>query len=139
MRAILKAEVETRVQFHHLDPMNIVWHGNHADFFELARVELMEMMDYSYPQMNASGYAWPVIELKIRYAKPILFRMRILVRGELVEWENRLKILFSIYNAEAKERLCSGHTIQVAVNAESGEMLWETPDVFRKKLEPFLK
>ncbi|MCI4643487.1 MAG: acyl-CoA thioesterase [Hyphomonadaceae bacterium] len=138
MRAILSAEAETQVQFHHLDPMNIVWHGNHADFFEIARVALMEKINYSYPQMNDSGFAWPVIELKIRYAKPILFRMQILIRADLVEWENRLKVQFTIWDKATDQRLCTGHTVQVAVDAATGEMLWETPPVLRQKLEPYL-
>lgn len=139
MRAILTAHAETQVQFHHLDPMNIVWHGNHADFFEIARVALMEKLDYSYPQMEASGYAWPVIELKVRYAHPILFRMKLDIVAGLVEWENRLKIKFEIFDKETGQRLCTGHTVQVAVDKSSLEMLWETPEVFRKKLEPYLR
>lgn len=139
MRAILTAHAETQVQFHHLDPMNIVWHGNHADFFEIARVALMEKLDYSYPQMEASGYAWPVIELKVRYAHPILFRMKLDIVASLVEWENRLKVKFEIFDKETGQRLCTGHTVQVAVDKSSLEMLWETPEVLRKKLEPYLR
>lgn len=139
MRPIVTAEAETQVQFHHLDPMNIVWHGNHADFFEIARVALMEKLEYSYPQMEASGYGWPVIELKVRYAHPILFRMKLNIVAGLVEWENRLKIKFEIFDKETGQRLCTGHTVQVAVDKSSLEMLWETPEVFRKKLEPYLR
>ena len=133
MRAILTAHAETQVQFHHLDPMNIVWHGNHADFFEIARVALMEKLDYSYPQMEASGYAWPVIELKVRYAHPILFRMKLDIVAGLVEWENRLKISYLIRDQEGV-RLTRGHSIQVAVDVASGEMLYASPPVLLERL-----
>ncbi|WP_084419723.1 acyl-CoA thioesterase [Henriciella litoralis] len=136
--AFLTAQAETQIQFHHLDPMNIVWHGNYADFFELARVELMEKIDYGYGEMEASGYAWPVIELKVRYARPLLFRMKVIIIAELVEWENRVKVRFRIVEKESGTKLCSGHTIQVAVDKTTHEMLWVTPEVFKKKLEPHL-
>ncbi|MAP94804.1 MAG: 4-hydroxybenzoyl-CoA thioesterase [Ponticaulis sp.] len=138
MKAILSAEAETQIQFHHLDPMDIVWHGNHSDFFELARVELMDMINYGYPEMKASGYGWPVIELKVRYARPMRWRMKIIVRADLVEWENRLKIKFTIRDAATGDKLCSGHTVQVAVDTTTGEMQWEAPAILREKLEPFL-
>jgi acyl-CoA thioester hydrolase len=89
--------------------------------------------------MEASGYAWPVIELKVRYAHPILFRMKLDIVAGLVEWENRLKVKFEIFDKETEQRLCTGHTVQVAVDKSSLEMLWETPEVFRKKLEPYLR
>ncbi len=136
---ILSSKAETQIQFFHLDPMNIVWHGNYADFFELARVELMEKIDYGYSEMVETGYGWPVTELKIRYASPLLLRMKISITAHLVEWENRLKIKYEIREKETNKKLCSGHTVQVAIDNRSGEMLWLTPDVFRDKLGPYLK
>src|SRR5580692_6916004 len=86
------AEVETQVQFYDLDPMDVVWHGNYAKFLELARCALLDKIDYNYAQMKASGYAWPVIDMHIRYLQPATFGDRITVRAEIAEWENRLKL-----------------------------------------------
>jgi acyl-CoA thioester hydrolase len=138
-RAIVSAEANTQIQFHHLDPMNIVWHGNHSDFFELARVALLEKIGYSYPEMIESGYGWPITELKVRYARPLLLRMKIRIVADLVEWENRLKMKFTIFNAETDEKLCTGHTVQVAIDTKTYEMLWLTPEVLKQKLEPYLR
>ena len=65
--------------------------------------------------------------------------MKLDIVAGLVEWENRLKIKFEIFDKETGQRLCTGHTVQVAVDKSSLEMLWETPEVFRKKLEPYLR
>jgi len=138
MPVILTASAETEIQFHHLDPMNIVWHGNHANFFEMARVALLDRIDYGYAEMEKSGYLWPVTELKVRYAHPLVYRQKITIHADLVEWENRLRINFRIHSKETGKRLCTGHTIQVAVDRDTKELMWETPAVFRKKLEPFL-
>lgn len=136
--AFVSARIETEAQFFDIDPMNIVWHGNYPRFFELARVALLNKIDYGYDAMVESGYAWPVVEMNIRYAKPIRLRDRIVVEAGLVEWENRLKIDFEIRNAETNKRLCKAYSTHVAVKMDTDELLWETPEVFRKKLEPFL-
>ncbi len=136
-RAIVKAETISEAQFHDIDPMNIVWHGNYPRFFELGRVELLDKIEYNYDEMARSGYGWPVIEMNIRYAHPMLLRQKVVIIAGLTEWENRLKIDFEIRNMETKQRLCKAYTTHVAVDLKTNEMQWETPKVFRDKLEPF--
>ncbi|WP_293206315.1 acyl-CoA thioesterase [Parvibaculum sp.] len=67
MKAIVTASVPFDVHFYDLDPMNIVWHGNYSKYFELGRVALLAKIGYGYNAMKASGYAWPVIDMHIRY------------------------------------------------------------------------
>lgn len=134
----LQAEVVLKIPFHDLDPLGIVWHGRYAKYFEIARMLLMQQMDYDIPQMQESGYIWPVIELNVRYVKPIRLHQQIIVQAELVEWENRLKIRYEIRDQLNGERLTRGHTIQVAVEAESGEMLWVCPAILADKINGLL-
>ena len=94
-----RAEIEIQVQFFDLDPMEVVWHGHYVKYLELARCALLDKIDYNYPQMKASGYAWPVIDLHLRYAASAMFGQRLKVRAEIVEWENRLKIAYLITDA----------------------------------------
>lgn len=128
------AEVETQVQFYDLDPMDIVWHGNYAKFLELARCALLEKIDYNYAQMKASGYAWPVIDMHIRYLQPMGFGERIKVRAELVEWENRLKLQYLITNVATGLRLTKASTVQVAVDMAARQMCLASPPVLFEKL-----
>jgi acyl-CoA thioester hydrolase len=128
------AEVETQVQFYDLDPMDIVWHGNYAKFLELARCALLEKIDYNYAQMKASGYAWPVIDMHIRYLQPMGFGERIKVRAELVEWENRLKLQYLITNVATGLRLTKASTVQVAVDMAARQMCLSSPPVLFEKL-----
>ncbi|WP_018996616.1 acyl-CoA thioesterase [Hirschia maritima] len=137
-RAIVKSEIFSEAQFHDIDPMNIVWHGNYPRFFELARVEILDKIRYGYDEMKASGYAWPVIEMNIRYAHPMTLREKVKISAGITEWENRLKIDFEIRNKETNKRLCKAYTTHVAVDLKTNTMLWETPKVFRDRLEPYL-
>lgn len=135
---IVTTSTQIEPQFYDLDPMNVVWHGNYARFFEHARRTLLNAIDYGYEQMRASGYMWPVIDMQTRYYRPLSLGQQADVAAGIVEWENRLKIQYEISNAQTGERLTKGYTIQVAVSLDSGEMQWETPSIFRQKLDAYL-
>ena len=134
MTKALVAEVAIQVPFHDLDPMEVVWHGNYAKYFEHARHALLRGLDYDYPQMKASGYAWPVIDLSVRYVKSAYFGQVLRVRAEIVAWENYLKIKYVVSDSTSGERLTKGSTTQVAVEIGSGEMQFVCPTILWQKL-----
>ena len=129
-----QATIDLEIPFHDVDMMEIVWHGHYAKYFEIARCALLDKINYNYAQMRASGYAWPVIDLSIRYIQPAVFGQKITVRAQLVEWENRLKINYLITDKCTGVRLTKGHSIQVAVNMSSKEMCFVSPPVLFEKL-----
>jgi len=128
------SEVSMQVQFFDLDPMQIVWHGNYVKYLEVARCALLDSIDYNYEQMKASGYAWPIIDLQLRYAAPASFGQQLLVRADLVEWENRLRIDYTISDAASGRRLNRAATTQVAVDIASGAMCFASPAILFDKL-----
>ena len=128
------AEIEVSPAFHDLDPMDVVWHGNTLKYLELARCALLQGFDYDYPQMRASGYAWPIVDLRCKYVRSARYGQRLRVRAELTEWEMRMRIDYVIRDAETDEVVTRAHTLQVAVEIASGEMSYATPEVFRRRL-----
>ena len=128
------AEVTIQVPFHDVDLVGIVWHGHYAKYFEIARCALLETFDYNYDRMLASGYGWPVIDLRLRYIRAAQFGQKIRVRATLVEWEHRLRIEYLVSDAASGERLTKGETVQVAVNMATREMCMVSPDVLFEKL-----
>ncbi|HKS93850.1 MAG TPA: thioesterase family protein [Gammaproteobacteria bacterium] len=136
--ALLTAQVEIEVPFQDVDLMQVVWHGNYFRYFETARAALLRKINYDYPEMRASGYVWPVVELKARFVQPMRYAQRIRVRAELQEWENRLKIAYRVADALSAKRLSSGYTIQCAVDARSGELQLVSPPVLRVRLKDYL-
>lgn len=135
MTAYATTKTEIKAQFFDVDSMDIVWHGNYVKYFEMARCDLLDAIDYNYQQMKDSGYGWPVIDLRVRYIRPVVFGQVVIVESQLVEYENRLKIDYVIYDKETGERLCKGSTVQVAVELETKEMLLASPSVLVEKLE----
>lgn len=130
----LEAEVVIEIPFHDCDPAGIVWHGNYARYFEVARCALLETLNYNYDHMGASGYSWPLIDYRTRFIKSLRFKQRIRVRVRIVEWEYRLRMEYLITDAGSGERITKGETVQVAVNLKNGEMCLLSPDVLLQRL-----
>jgi acyl-CoA thioester hydrolase len=126
--------VAIKVPFHDLDPVGIVWHGNYAKYFEIARCALLESFDYNYDQMALSGFSWPVIDLHLRYVKAARFAETLDVRATLREWEHRLRIDYLVTDAGSGLRVCKGTSIQVAVDMKTGEMCLRSPDIIFQRL-----
>jgi acyl-CoA thioester hydrolase len=95
---------------------------------------LLDAIDYNYAQMKASGYVWPVIDLRLRYIAPATFAQRLKLRAEIVEWEHRLKIAYLITDASTARRLARASTTQVAVEIASHEMCFISPPILFEKL-----
>lgn len=127
---VLQAEVEILVPFFDVDMMEVVWHGHYVKYLEVARCALLDKLDHNYAQMREAGYAWPVIDLQLRYVRGARFGQRISVRADLVEWESRLKINYLISDADTGERLTRASSTQVAVEIASREMQMASPRVF---------
>src|SRR5262249_46894893 len=79
MPNVLSHEIPLSPAFHDLDPMNVVWHGNYVRYFELARCALLQQIDYDYPQMRDFGYAWPVVDMRIKYVRPLVYGQAVIV------------------------------------------------------------
>ncbi|CAK9891763.1 MULTISPECIES: acyl-CoA thioesterase [Pseudomonas] len=128
-QGVLHVDTEVLVPFFDVDSMLVVWHGHYVKYLEVARCALLDHLDHNYLQMQASGFAWPVIDLQLRYMRGATFGQRLSVRASLVEWENRLKINYLISDAATGERMTRASSVQVAVEIASGEMQLASPQV----------
>lgn len=127
-------EIELEVAFYDCDPMGIVWHGNYLKYFEVARGALLDRYGFGYLAMAASGYLWPIVDIRVKYIRSCRLQQRIKVSAEITEYENRLRVDYLISDAVSGERLTKGHSIQVAVDQQSGEMCFVSPPVLLQRL-----
>ena len=130
----LDAEIQLKIPFQDVDVMGIVWHGNYLRYFEEARAELLDKVEYGYFQMKESGYAWPIVDTRVKFIKPLHLQQIVQVKARLVEYECQLKIDYEIFDVETGERTTKGYTKQVAVDMENDEMCFVSPKVFLQKL-----
>ncbi|EQD52826.1 thioesterase superfamily protein [mine drainage metagenome] len=137
-KVLLSSEVEMEIPFQDVDAMQVVWHGNYFRYFEAARSMLLRKINYDYTEMRDSNYLWPIIGAHLRFVQAARYRQHILVKADLVEWENRLKIDYLIRDAENGVRLTTGYTIQCAVNRITNELQLVSPPDLTIRLTPYL-
>ncbi|MBK8158051.1 MAG: acyl-CoA thioesterase [Rhodospirillaceae bacterium] len=135
---MISAETEIVAQFYDLDPMQVVWHGNYVRYFEQARSVLLDKIDYNYPEMERSGYLWPIVDMRIKFVRPVRYQQKLRVEAILMEYENRLKISYLCRDAGSGEVLTKAHTIQVAVTLATQELNLESPSVLLEKVRRVL-
>jgi acyl-CoA thioester hydrolase len=137
-KGVLATEIDVTVPFFDVDSMDVVWHGHYVKYLEIARCALLDELGHNYVRMKETGYVWPIIDLQLRYARAARFGQKLVVRAELVEWQNRLKIHYTLSDAATGERLTRASTIQVAVKLADGEMQLVSPAVFVDDVERHL-
>ena len=137
-KGVLHTDTEILVPFFDVDSMNVVWHGHYIKYLEVARCALLDKIGHNYNAMSESGYAWPVIDLQLRYVRGAVFGQKLNVRANLVEWENRLKINYLISDAQTGERLTRAVSEQVAVDMCTREIQLASPKVFTDAVERML-
>lgn len=132
--------VDTRlkVPFFDVDSMNIVWHGHYCKYLEIARCNLLDRIGYNYLAMADSGYAFPIVDMQIKYIQPLRFEQELVVRASLVEWQHRLKIGYQINDAHSGAKLTTAYTIQAAVAARTGELQLECPAILQQQVARWL-
>ena len=136
---MISAEAIAKIQFYDVDAMQVVWHGNYARFLELARCALLEKIGYSYPEMARSGYFWPIVDMRIKYVRPVRMAQKIRLTATLLEYENRLRIDYRIVDAASGDLLSKAQTTQLAVAVGTGELEFNSPNELVDKVRVLLK
>jgi len=135
---MISAAVVCTTQFYDLDPMQVVWHGNYPRFLEQARTALMEKIGYSFAEMAESGYLWPIVDMRIKYVRPIVLRQEIEITATLKEYLHALKIDYRITDRASGDVLTKAQTMQAAVSAATRELCLESPAVLIERVEALL-
>jgi acyl-CoA thioester hydrolase len=95
---------------------------------------MLEKFNYGYREMRDSGYAWPIVDIRLKYVGSAVYGEPIVVRCEIVEWENRLRIEYVIRDQASGRKLTVAHTTQVAVDITTREMCFVSPPVLWERL-----
>ena len=95
---------QVRVRYAEADPMNVVYYGNYAQYFEVGRVESLRNLGLSYKDIEDMGIMLPVVELNIKYLRPAKYDDLLTIKSQIKELPTEHKIIFDqeIYNEEGK-------------------------------------
>lgn len=131
----LSYQYELEVPFFDVDSMDIVWHGHYVKYLEVARCAFLQALNYDYSVMRQQGYAWPVVQLKLKYVRPAVFGQKIVVDVFLKEYESCLKIDYVIRDKQTQQKLTEGSTMQMVIEIQSRQTQFQTPSCWRKVVE----
>lgn len=125
-----------RVRYGETDQMGYMYYGNYAEFYEVARVEMLRSLGLTYKGMEDFGVMMPVLELHCKYIKPAMYDEEISIRVTMEKMPGvRIHFKYELFN-EKDELINVGETLLVFVNMESRRPCM-APDYFLAKLEPF--
>ncbi|HPL96259.1 MAG TPA: acyl-CoA thioesterase [Smithellaceae bacterium] len=128
-------EVKISVPFYDLDPMQIVWHGNYLNYFELARAGLFQRYGVDlYNYYDRTKIIFPIIRTQTKHILPLRHRDEIICRATLVDANIKLIVDFEIRKAGENVVCARGRTEQVAVQMPQGETLYSIPADIRDVL-----
>jgi acyl-CoA thioester hydrolase len=129
-------EVRISVPFFDLDPMQIVWHGNYLNYFEIARAALFEHHGVDlYSYYEREKIIFPIIRTATKHIFPLKHRDEIIVKATLVDAHSKLVVDFEIRRVDNGSVCARGRTEQVAVKTPEMETLFSLPEDIRRLLD----
>jgi acyl-CoA thioester hydrolase len=126
-----------RVRYAETDQMNIVYHGNYAQYFEVGRVESIRQLGFTYKEMEATGVIMPLVELHIKYIRPAHYDDLLAIKTMVKELPagHRIEFFQEVYN-EAGKLLTTGKVVLYFIDAKT-KAKTTMPDALKEKLQPF--
>src|SRR5437867_13190280 len=133
------AETKVRVRYAETDQMNVVYHGNYAQYFEVARVESIRELGLSYKNMEAMGIIMPLVEFHTKYLRPAHYDDLLTIRTTIKELptDHRIEFHHEVYN-EQEKLLTIGRVVLYFIKAGTKEKTTMPPELY-KKLEGYFK
>lgn len=128
-------EYSVRAQPHHTDYAGIVWHGSYIVWLEEARVECLRSIGIGFAELVALGCALQVVELSVRYHRPIKLGMAAVVRTRLAEVSGvRINLDYQVQSPDRQELHVTARVTLVAVDREKGKIMRQLPPVMENAL-----
>ena len=128
-----KFSTNIRVRYGETDQMGVVYHGNYASYFEIARTEWLRNLGITYKELENKGIMLPVISLFFNFIKSakyddVLTIIVILKKNPLV----KIEFDYEIYN-QKKEKISTGNSILAFMDMKTNKPL-RCPDYILEKL-----
>jgi len=130
-------ETQVRVRYAETDQMDIVYHGNYAQYFEVGRAESIRQLGYTYKDIEALGIIMPIVEFHLKFIRPAHYDDLLTIKTTLKELpaDHRIEFHQEVYN-EAGKLLTVGRVLLFFLNAETREKVM-MPKALVEKLKPF--
>lgn len=133
---MFKFNYNIRVRYGETDQMGYVYYGNYAQYYEVARVEMLRSLGTSYKDMENNGVMMPVLDLYSKYIKPGRYDENLTITVMIKEKPGiRIKFHYEIHN-EKQELINIGETTLVFVDKEKNKPC-HPPEDFINRMAPY--
>ena len=106
-----------RVRYAETDKMGVVYHANYLVWFEVGRTDLLRHSGWSYLDMEAEGYALPVVEAHCAYRQSARYDDELDVRTSgLLLSPVRVRFTYQVTRSADEALLAEGHTVHAALD-----------------------
>lgn len=128
-----------RVRYAETDQMNVVYHGNYAQYFEVARAESIRELGLTYKDMETMGIIMPIVELHCKYLRPAHYDDLLTVTTTLKELpaDHRIEFHQEVFN-ESGKLLTIGRVVLYFIDATTREKT-TMPEFLFNKLKPYFE
>jgi acyl-CoA thioester hydrolase len=128
-------EYPVKAQPHHTDYAGIVWHGTYLSWMEEARVECLRSIGIEFADLVALGCDLPVVELSLRYHRPIRLGMSAVVKTRVSETKTvRMDWDYRIESLDGDELYVTGKVTLVGIDREKGKIVRQLPSTLQDAL-----
>ncbi|GAB2776106.1 acyl-CoA thioesterase [Salinimicrobium soli] len=122
-----------KVRYAETDQMGVVYHGNYAQYLEIARIDWLEALGISYRKMEEEGVMLPVYELNLRFKRSAKFDDQLRIETTLKEKPGvRISFTYQIFNQE-EELLTEAETTLIFMDMEKNKPM-KCPQYILEKL-----
>ena len=113
-------EIQIRVRYAETDQMGYVYYGHYAAYFEVARVEMLRSLGFSYKMLEEKGIILPVLNYSIKYIRPAFYDDLLKIKTIIKDLPAaRIRFDYETFN-EKEELINIAETTLVFVNKKSG-------------------
>lgn len=127
-------QTTVRVRFVETDPWGIAHYSAYFVWFELARMEFLKELGYSFTEMREEGVSFLMAEATCRYHASARFDDLLVVKISIGEVRDRsFTFEYEVIREETGEVLATGHTVQVFTDLQGKAR--PVPEKFKALLE----
>lgn len=116
--SVFSAHVSYRVPYADSDQMGVVYYANYLVYFERVRNELLRQAGFPYVELEARGFALPVLEAHVKYRTAARYDDLL----DIVGWVGWIKPVRLQVNCEVRRGetvIADGYTVHAFVAKES--------------------
>lgn len=131
---MISSTSKIRIRYDEVDKMGYVYHGNYARYIHISRTRLLRKIGINDKILESRNIIMPVIEMNIRYIKPVYYDDLIKVKTTFQELSGvKLKFYHLVYN-QKNEIINKAKSTMVFVDNKTQKVM-RIPERIFKKLE----